>query len=137
VALSAALAFALSGTQAAPAVTAAPMKPPALKMRVAGFGLVLARTDRQALYYWRVESRAGFRIRCTGTCAVAWPPLIVKSAKAVPRTVKGIKGIFGTIRRPDGKLQVTHNRRPVYTYAHERPGQVLCDNVDDWFVVRV
>jgi len=116
---------------------AAATKPPVVKMKAAGFGNVLARKDRQALYFWRVESRAGFRIRCTGSCAAAWPPLLVRSAKAVPRKVMGIKGTFGTIRRPDGRLQVTHNRRPVYTYAHERPGQVLCDNVDDWFVVRI
>jgi hypothetical protein len=32
---------------------------------------------------------------------------------------------------------VTHNRLPIYTYAHERPNQVLCNDVDGWFVVRV
>jgi hypothetical protein len=25
----------------------------------------------------------------------------------------------------------------VYTYVHEGPRQVLCNNVDGWFVVRV
>ena len=55
----------------------------------------------------------------------------------MPRRIGGIKGTFGVIRRPDGKLQVTHDRLPVYTYAHEGPRQVLCDNVDGWFVVRV
>ena len=44
---------------------------------------------------------------------------------------------FMGIRRPDGRLQVTHNRLPIYSYAHERPNQVLCNNVDGWFVVRV
>ena len=34
-------------------------------------------------------------------------------------------------------LQVKHRGLPVYTYAHERPEQVLCDNVDGWFVVRL
>ncbi len=48
-----------------------------------------------------------------------------------------MKGVFGVIRRPDGRLQVTHNRLPLYTYAHEAPDQVLCDDVDGWFVVRV
>jgi predicted lipoprotein with Yx(FWY)xxD motif len=135
--LPAVVAVAVVATLLVPARVGAATKAPAIKMRAAGFGFVLARTDRQALYYWRVESRAGFKIRCTGSCAAAWPPLLVRSAKAVPRKVMGIKGTFGTIRRPDGRLQVTHNRRPVYTYAHERPGQVLCDNVDNWFVVRV
>jgi predicted lipoprotein with Yx(FWY)xxD motif len=101
------------------------------------FGKVLSRTDKQVLYYWQVEKRAGGKIRCVGSCAKAWPPLIVKSAAAVPRKIAGLSGTFGTIRRPNGKLQVTRNKLPVYTYAHERPRQVLCDNVDGWFVVRL
>jgi predicted lipoprotein with Yx(FWY)xxD motif len=41
------------------------------------------------------------------------------------------------IRRPDGRWQVTHRGLPVYSYAHEEPEQVLCDDVDGWFVVRL
>jgi predicted lipoprotein with Yx(FWY)xxD motif len=55
----------------------------------------------------------------------------------VPKRVAGISGTFGLVRRPDGRLQVTHNGLPVYTYAHEGPRQVLCNNVDGWFVVRL
>ena len=101
------------------------------------FGKVLSRTDKQVLYYWNVEKRAGGKVRCVGACAVAWPPLIVKSKAAVPRKIAGLTGTFGTIRRPNGKLQVTRNKLPVYTYAHERPRQVLCNNVDGWFVIRL
>lgn len=101
------------------------------------FGKVLSRTDKQVLYYWQVEKKAGGKIRCVGECAKAWPPLIVKSAAAVPKKIVGLSGTFGTIRRPNGKLQVTRNKLPVYTYAHERPRQVLCDNVDGWFVIRL
>jgi predicted lipoprotein with Yx(FWY)xxD motif len=54
----------------------------------------------------------------------------------VPRKLAGVRGVFGVIRRPDGRLQVTHNRRPIYTYVNEGPNQVLCNNVDGWFVVR-
>jgi predicted lipoprotein with Yx(FWY)xxD motif len=110
---------------------------PVIKLTVKPFGEVLATRGRRALYYWKVEKRAGGKIRCTGACAKAWPPLIVRSAKSVPRRVTGIAGAFGVVRRPDGRLQVTHNRLPIYTYAHEGPNQVLCDNVDGWFVVRV
>jgi len=98
---------------------------------------VLSRTDKQVLYYWQVEKRAGGKVRCVGACAKAWPPLIVKSAKQVPRKVAGLTGSFGTVRRPDGRLQVTRNTLPVYAYAHEQPRQVLCNNVDGWFVVRL
>jgi predicted lipoprotein with Yx(FWY)xxD motif len=109
---------------------------PVTKMRISPFGNVLATPKRQALYYWNVEKR-DFKVHCTGACAQAWPPLIVRSASGVRSKVAGIKGRFGTIRRPDGKLQVTWNKLPVYTYAHEGPGVVRCDNVNGWFVVRV
>jgi predicted lipoprotein with Yx(FWY)xxD motif len=111
-------------------------KPPVTTLQVAPFGKVLTTRGKKALYFWTVEKR-DFRVHCTGACAAAWPPLIVKSKKAVPRKIAGAKGTFGTIRRPDGRLQVTWNRLPVYTYAHEAPRQVLCDDVDGWFVVRV
>jgi predicted lipoprotein with Yx(FWY)xxD motif len=123
---------------AVPALSAAaPAAAPVAKIKVVGFGSVLARTDRQALYYWNVEKRAGGKVKCTGACARLWPPLLVRSKTAVPAHVTGIKGTFGVVRRPDGKLQVTYNRLPVYTYVHEGRGVVLCDNVDGWFVVRL
>ena len=122
---------------AAPAGAASSSRPPVTKLKVAGFGWVLARIDRQALYYWQVEKRAGGRIKCTGSCAALWPPLLVKSKAAVPARLAGIKGTFGVVRRPGGKLQVTYNSLPLYTYVHEGPGVVRCNNVDGWFVVRL
>jgi predicted lipoprotein with Yx(FWY)xxD motif len=110
---------------------------PVATLKTNAFGKVLSRRDGQALYYWRVEKQAGGRVRCTGSCAAAWPPLLVRSAAAVPKRVVGITGVFGVVRRPDGKLQVTRNRLPLYTYAHEGPKQVLCNDVDGWFVVRI
>ena len=119
------------------AVAPAAVKPPVSTFKAATFGTVLSRTDKQVLYTWQVEKKAGGKVKCVGSCAAAWPPLIVKSATAVPKKVAGISGVFGTVRRPDGKLQVTRNKLPLYTYANEKPYQVLCDNVDGWFVVRV
>jgi predicted lipoprotein with Yx(FWY)xxD motif len=109
--------------------------PPAIKYRDDQFGSILATPKTQALYYWTVEKRAGGKIRCTGRCARLWPPLYAQGA--VPRHLAGIKGTFGAVRRPDGRRQVTFNGIAVYTYAHEGPGQVLCDNVNGWFVVRL
>jgi predicted lipoprotein with Yx(FWY)xxD motif len=99
------------------------------------FGPILATPKKQALYYWTQEN--DFRIHCTGSCARLWPPLVVRNRAAVTRHLAGIKGTFGTIRRPDGRLQVTFNRRPLYTYVHEGPTQVLCNDVNGWFVVRL
>ena len=109
---------------------------PVIKQRDSRFGPILATRGHKALYYWNVEKR-DFRIHCTGACARAWPPLIVRSRSAVPRRIAGIRGVFGVIRRPGGRLQVTHNRLPIYSYAHEGPNQVLCNDVDGWFVVQL
>jgi predicted lipoprotein with Yx(FWY)xxD motif len=120
-----------------PASASPAVKPPVSTFSDATFGKVLSRRDKQVLYYWSVEKKAGGKVKCVGSCAVAWPPLIVKSRTAVPRGIAGISGKFGTIRRPDGRLQVTRNGLALYTYAHERPRQVLCNDVNGWFVVRV
>jgi predicted lipoprotein with Yx(FWY)xxD motif len=110
---------------------------PVIKYKDDRFGPILATQMKKALYYWNVEKRAGGKVRCKGACARAWPPLIVRSRNAVPRRIAGIPGRSGVVRRPNGRLQVTHRGLPVYTYAHERPEQVLCNNVDGWFVVRL
>ena len=110
---------------------------PVIRYRDDQFGAILATPKKQALYFWNVEKRAGGKIRCTGACARLWPPLIVKSRSSMPKRLGGIKGTFGVVKRPNGKLQVTHNGLPVYTYVHEGPTQVLCNNVDGWFVVRL
>src|SRR5207244_3509813 len=82
------------------------------------------------------ESKAG-RIVCTGSCLQQWPPLIVKSRAAVPRRLAGVKGRFGIVKRPDGRLQVTYNGLAIYTYVDDGPNRVLCNNFNRWFVVRV
>jgi predicted lipoprotein with Yx(FWY)xxD motif len=118
------------------AAAAGATAPPVIKLKSQAFGSILATRGHQALYTWNVE-KADHRIHCTGACARAWPPLVVKSRSAVPAHLPGVSGTFGVIRRPDGRLQVTRNRLAVYTYAHEGPDQVLCDNVGGWFVIRL
>jgi|SRR5215218_2021664 len=114
---------------------AAATRAPAIRYVDDRFGPVLATPTKQALYYWNAEK--DFKIHCKGSCAKLWPPLFARSRASVPSHVAGVRGTFGTIKRPDGRLQVTYNRRPVYTYAHEGPTEVLCDNVGGWFVVRL
>ena len=114
---------------------AAATRPPAIRYVDDKFGPVLATPKKQALYYWTAEN--DFKLHCKGACAKVWPPLTVRTRTAVPAHVAGVKGTFGTIRRAAGRFQVTFNRRPIYTYAHEGPEQVLCDNVGGWFVVKL
>jgi predicted lipoprotein with Yx(FWY)xxD motif len=54
---------------------------------------------------------------CSGACAAAWPPLI---ATTKPRAGGGAKASrLGTTRRGDGRLQVTYNHHPVYTFVKD------------------
>jgi predicted lipoprotein with Yx(FWY)xxD motif len=106
---------------------------PAIEIKAKGLGKVIATPAKLGIYYWNVEKKAGGKIRCTGSCAVEWPPVFVKGA--VPKHVKGVMATFGTIKRA-GKLQLTVNGLPAYTYHRDTANVVLCDNVDGWFVAR-
>jgi len=45
------------------------------------------------------------------------------------RRPRGPESLLGTTRRRGGRRQVTYAGRPLYYYAHEGPGRVLCHNV--------
>ena len=127
------LALAALAVGSAFAATRAPN--PAIRYVDDEFGPVLTTRAKQALYDWTAEN--DFKIHCKGECARLWPPLVVRRGDVVAARVAGIKGTFATIKRPDGRRQVTFNRRPVYTYAHEGPTEVRCNDVGGWFVVRL
>ena len=90
---------------------------------------------RQAIYVFQRDGRK--RSRCYGKCAKAWPPVITKGMPAAGRGVR--KSLLGTTWRRGGKRQVTYAGRPLYFYAHEGSGEVLCHNVNLngglWWVV--
>lgn len=133
VAIAALAALAVSGSAALAANQA--MSPKLVRTIMdKQLGEVLTTSEKQAIYIWKSEPKG--TIRCTGSCAKAWPPVLVKKGVVVPMHYVGIKGDFGTIRRADGSRQLTLDRRALYTYAHEKPGQVLCNNVDNWFAVK-
>lgn len=111
-------------------------RPPVKAVSVGSFGKVLTTKGGRALYYWTPEKQRKGKIFCTGGCAVIWPVLTLKKGQKYRKWLKGISGKFGAIRRPDGRRQLTHRGLPLYTYANEARLQVLCDNVDGWFVVR-
>lgn len=111
---------------------------PGTRIRVADseFGPMLFAGSGQAIYLFDKEERP--RSECYGACAAAWPPVLTDGE---PRAVRGARpGLLGTTERRDGSLQVTYGGHPLYFYAHEDPGQVLCHDVvqygGTWLVVR-
>jgi len=110
------------------------LPPPVTKVHDRNFGDVLAARSGLALYTWDNEKDG--QVRCIDDCAKAWPPLTFRKTR-VARHVSGIHGTFATVSRPDGTTQVTFNGQPVYTYAGDARGRILCDNEDGWHVVRL
>lgn len=99
---------------------------PALTVRMTRFGRMLFDGRGRALYGFTRDRRGGTS-RCYGACAAAWP---VYFAKGRLRAGTGVRqSLIRTTRRRYGRLQVTYNGWPLYNYAHERPGQVLCQDV--------
>lgn len=89
------------------------------------FGRMLFDRRGQAIYLFEPES-AGTPA-CYGECEKAWPPVLTT---ARPQASKGADpDLLGTVRRRDGSRQVTYGGWPLYFYAHEGPGEVLCHDV--------
>jgi predicted lipoprotein with Yx(FWY)xxD motif len=81
---------------------------------------------RQAIYVFQRDRRKVSS--CYGRCADAWPPVYTTSRPGAGRGIR--RSLLGTIRRQDGRRQVTYAGRPLYYYAHESAGQVRCHNVN-------
>jgi predicted lipoprotein with Yx(FWY)xxD motif len=99
------------------------------------FGTMLFDVPGQAIYLFDKET-AG-RPDCYGDCAVAWPPVLTTGNPQAAGQAR--PDLLGTVARDDGSTQVTYAGHPLYYYAHEGPGQVLCHNVVEfggrWLVV--
>ena len=99
------------------------------------FGEMLFDSKKQAIYIF--ENDNGGKSTCYDDCAAAWPPVYTSGE---PKAGKGVDAsLLGTVKRRDGKLQVTYNDHPLYYYANEAPGEVRCHNVDlnggFWWVI--
>lgn len=108
----------VAGATATPAPSAAASATPAAAVALgtastSSLGSFLTGANGMTLYVFKKDGPD--KTACTGTCAGLWPPLTVPSASAFtpPASLAG----FGTFTRPDGKIQVTFNKRPLYYYS--------------------
>jgi predicted lipoprotein with Yx(FWY)xxD motif len=101
------------------------------------FGKVLFDGRGFVLYAFTRDHR---RSACYGACAKAWPPYF--APKGTLRVGPGVKrSLLGTVKRRNGRLQVTYAGRPLYYYIGDtRAGQILCQNVVEyggtWLILR-
>ncbi|MDX6402247.1 MAG: hypothetical protein QOF27_2853 [Gaiellaceae bacterium] len=87
-----------------------------VSLRTTKLGPILVNARGHTLYMF-AKDRNG-RSSCSGSCAKFWPPSI-KSGKATAGP--GVKAsLLGTTRRSNGKLQLTYNKHPLYTFLLDK-----------------
>ena len=100
---------------------------PAVSTATTSLGRILVDPRGRTLYLFAKDKRG--KSTCSGKCASAWPPLI---ASGKPLAGAGAKAsLLGTTRRADGRLQVTYNHHPLYTFVKDtRKGQTNGEGID-------
>ncbi len=101
-------------------------KPVAKQAENATLGRTILTTTRgHTLYSLSAETNGWFI--CAGTCLSSWHPLLVPAAVKPTGPVK-----LGTVKRPDGRTQVTFKGRPLYSFAGDtKTGDVNGEGIKD------
>jgi len=120
----AALAFLLLHPAAS---NAAHARGPIVSTASTSLGRVLVDSRGHTLYLFGKDKHG--KSACTGMCTSFWPPLI---ATGKPRAAGGVRAsLLGTTKRADGRLQVTYNHHPLYTFVKDtKKGQTNGEGVN-------
>jgi len=133
-----AVALGAIDTTTGPSARASHSASSGVKVAVANtaLGPVLVDGRGRTLYLFGKDNHG--RSACNGKCAGFWPPLI---ASGKPLATAGAKAsLLGTTKRPDGRLQVTYNHHPVYTFVKDtQKGQTNGEELNvfgaEWYAV--
>ena len=127
------LTFGLSVASASSSSAAGSTKVAAANSKL---GRILVDARGRTLYLF-AKDRNG-KSACSGACAAYWPPVI---ASGKPRAAAGAKrSLLGTIRRADGRRQVTYRHHPLYRFSGDTSksltsGEGLDDFGGKWWAV--
>jgi predicted lipoprotein with Yx(FWY)xxD motif len=87
-----------------------------VKTAQTSLGRILVNSRGHTLYQFGKDKNG--KSACVGQCATFWPPLINTSGK--PLAEAGAKAsLLGTTKRADGRMQVTYNHHPLYTFVKD------------------
>ena len=122
-----------AGTQPA-TQTSSPSSAVVVKTSSNSLGTILVDSQGMTLYHLSGEQNGKF-ICTSSSCVGVWHPLIAPSSGAS----NGEVGSLGTVKRPDGTMQITYKGTPLYTFtgdqqSGETKGQGIKD-VGTWSVV--
>ena len=109
-----------------PATHAAQSKGAVVSTAKTSLGRIIVNSNGHTLYLFG-KDRNG-KSACTGQCAAFWPPLIMSGKPGVTGGAKA--SLIGSTRRADGRLQVTYNHHPLYTFVKDtKAGQTNGEGV--------
>jgi predicted lipoprotein with Yx(FWY)xxD motif len=104
-----------------------------VKSASSSLGTILVNSQGMTLYHLSGEVNGKF-ICTSSACVGVWHPLIAPSSGA-PSGV----GSLGTVKRPEGTVQVTYKGTPLYTFTgDQQPGETKGQGIKDvgtWSVV--
>ena len=84
--------------------------------------IVVSATGRTLYHYTPDKKNAA---TCTGTCATTWPPLLIAAGKKPVAGAGLTASKLGTVKRPDGTMQVTYGGYALYLFSGDsKAGQV-------------
>jgi predicted lipoprotein with Yx(FWY)xxD motif len=99
-------------------------------------GVLVADGDGRPIYRFDRDNHQPSSTTCTGSCAAAWPPVLIGNQ---PPDLEGVNAsLVGSIVRPDGQRQLTLAGWPLYRHAGDDGGLTSTyGNGDDnaWFVI--
>ena len=78
------------------------------------FGKILANAKGFTVYAYSKDTSGHEQCQNVSSCTQLWPPVITKGKPVAGPGVHQSK--LGTIKLKNGKLQVTYNGHPLYTY---------------------
>jgi predicted lipoprotein with Yx(FWY)xxD motif len=87
-----------------------------VSLRQTNLGQILVSAKGRTLYLFMKDMNG--KSACSGSCAMYWPPLMKTGKLTVGPGVK--RALIGATKRTDGRLQVTYNKHPLYTFALDR-----------------
>jgi predicted lipoprotein with Yx(FWY)xxD motif len=99
-----------------PATHAAQAKGAVVSTAKTSLGRIIVNSNGRTLYLFAKDSNG--KSACSGQCATFWPPLITSGKPGV--TAGASASLIGTTKRADGRLQVTYNHHPLYTFVKDK-----------------
>ncbi|MFG1805108.1 hypothetical protein [Streptomyces sp. NPDC049040] len=115
---------------------AAKAAPATVTTKSVSLGKILVNDKNLTLYVFMKDKTS--TSTCTGACAAAWPPLVVKTK---PTGSGGVQSnLLSSSKRSGGAMQVTYKGHPLYRFAGDsKPGNTNGQGLNNfgakWYVI--